>query len=307
LPGRHAICGYVVHAEYPLQGLPACAAEEGPLGRIDLRAGPVAEHLDGGTLFGSLVEVTPEAILIKPFLEERELGRILIRAGREIVVAAVPGAELELEPFILGSGMGAISLQQGLLPLHASAVATETGAIAFSGPTGAGKSTLAMTLTARGHTLLTDDLMLVGNADGAVPLAYPGTPTVRLTVESATALGLGPTGTAVQGGKQRHRLPVGAEPEAPRPLEAIYLLEEGPAIRIEPISPIRAFPAITAEAYRHGWYAPMGLFEARMKDIASLTRRIGCFRLVRPHRFEVMGEVADAVLAHRAELSLPKG
>lgn len=297
---RHAICGYVIRAEYPLHGLPVCVAGQGPLGSITLRYGAVPDHLENAALAQPRLEIAQGEILIKPVLGDRDLGRVLIRAGREIVAAPAPGAELELEPFILGSGIGGISLQRGLLPLHASAVATDTGAIAFSGATGAGKSTLAMMLAARGHALLTDDLMVTGLSDAGVRLAYPGATTVRLNPDSAAALGVEASGAVVQGGKHRHRVEGEAEPRPPLPLEAIYMVEEGPAIAIEPLSPVRAIAAITAEAYRCGWYAPMGVFEARMLDIALLTRRVGCFRLIRPHRFDDMDAVADAVLAHRA-------
>ena len=271
------------------------------MGTIALRRGPVPDHLDGAVLAQPRLEVTPDEILIRPFLGKRALGGILIRAGREIVVAPARGAELELEPFILGSGIGGISLQQGLLPLHASAVSIGSGAIAFSGPTGAGKSTLAMTLAARGHALITDDLAVIDVAEDGTQLAYPSTTMIRLNPDSATALRIGGPGTATPGGKRRYSLQADAEPRSPLPLEAIYVLEQGPAIAIERLPQLHAFTAIAAEAYRCGWYAPMGVFEARMKDIAILSRRIGCFRIVRPHRFAALEEVADAVLAHHAQ------
>ncbi|MEO9129625.1 MAG: hypothetical protein ABI240_00300 [Sphingomonas sp.] len=309
-PGRHAICGYVIHADYPIHGLPVCTAEQGSLGMISVVAGDVPEHLDPDsldhtTLIHPTLEVSPHEILIKPYDGDRPLGRILVRGGREIIVAPAPGANLELEPFILGSGVGGISLQRGLLPLHASAVSIGSTTIAFVGPTGAGKSTLVATLVEQGHTLVADDLTVVRVTERAAPLAYPSAAIVKLNADSASALGIEERGGAMPGRLSKRQFPMhpSAEPRAAVALDAIYILEQGDKTAIHALPQISAFAAIADEAYRRGWFAPMGLFEARMKDIAVLSRQIGCFRLVRPHRFDAMAEVIDALLSHGAGLS----
>jgi hypothetical protein len=73
------------------------------------------------------------------------------------------------------------------LALHASAVVSPRGAVAFLGAAGRGKSTIAALLAAGGWPLLSDDCLLIerhGTAIDALP-AYPG---VRLFPDSLAAM-----------------------------------------------------------------------------------------------------------------------
>ena len=307
LPDRHAICGYVVHAEYPLRGLPVCDAIEGPLGTVILRPGEVSEHLDHSSLTRPSIEVSPDAVLIKPRNGVRSLGRILVRGGREILVAPAPGCEPDLEPYILGSAIGAICLQNGLLPLHASAVSLGSEAIAFAGPTGAGKSTMAAAVAARGHFHVTDDLSVMRLPAEGLPLVYPGTRVMKLCPDSSTALGLDEARVVtapLSNEKLRFRIGAASVSEQPNALAAIYFLERGDTadVVIEPLIGMHAIAAVASEIFRRAWLGPMGSLEARLPDIAEVARRTACFRLKRPHRFDMLPEVVDSVLRHRASL-----
>ena len=57
---------------------------------------------------------------------------------------------------------------EGNTILHASAVAIDGRAIAFAGETGMGKSTLAASLHARGHPVLSDDSLLLLHQNHAI-------------------------------------------------------------------------------------------------------------------------------------------
>jgi len=76
--------------------------------------------------------------------------------------------------------------------LHASAVRTERGVVAFCGDSGAGKSTIATGLRRRGYPVWADDALLleVGARIGAIALPF----VVRLRRESAEFFGLGGRG-----------------------------------------------------------------------------------------------------------------
>jgi hypothetical protein len=77
--------------------------------------------------------------------------------------------------------------KQGRLVLHGSAVLTPHGAVGFLGETGRGKSTLASSFSEKGAPVLTDDCLLVKEADGQL-LAVPSYPSLRLWPEAADAL-----------------------------------------------------------------------------------------------------------------------
>ena len=77
----------------------------------------------------------------------------------------------------------------GRLVLHASAVHLPGfGAVAFAGPAGVGKSTLAAALNRQGCALLSDDALVVGDRRGSLwsSPAYPG---LRLWDDAVLALG----------------------------------------------------------------------------------------------------------------------
>src|SRR4051812_8811885 len=65
--------------------------------------------------------------------------------------------------------------RRNLFFLHASAIATQAGAIVFPGPSGSGKSTLALALARAGFTLLGDDVVFLrrSGSGGAVVLPFP--------------------------------------------------------------------------------------------------------------------------------------
>jgi hypothetical protein len=73
--------------------------------------------------------------------------------------------------------------------LHASAVRTERGVVAFCGDSGAGKSTLAVGLSRRGYPVWADDALLLDASAGirALPLPFD----VRLRRDSAELFRLG--------------------------------------------------------------------------------------------------------------------
>ena len=79
-------------------------------------------------------------------------------------------------------------LSRDRLVLHASAVATPSGAAAFVGFTGSGKSTIAASLAACGFPLLTDDCLVIERSRRGF-VARPFYPGVRLCHDSVRAVG----------------------------------------------------------------------------------------------------------------------
>jgi hypothetical protein len=73
--------------------------------------------------------------------------------------------------------------------LHASAVRTERGVVAFCGESGAGKSTIAVGLSRRGYPVWADDALLLDASARIRALSLPFA--VRLRRDSAELFGLG--------------------------------------------------------------------------------------------------------------------
>lgn len=81
------------------------------------------------------------------------------------------------------------ALLHGLEVFHASAVVIDRSAVAFVGPSGAGKTSVALELCRRGASFLADDVLAVERV-GEELLGYPGTPVAGLDHAEAQRLEL---------------------------------------------------------------------------------------------------------------------
>jgi hypothetical protein len=154
----------------------------------------------------------------------RGTGRVLVRNGEEILVQ--PEADADPSAVLSGPVQAVLWHQRGLLPLHASVIAVGDRAIALSGHSTAGKSTLAAVLAGRGHTVIADDICVVdgGVAGGATVLA--GSSRLRLWRDALDFLGIDPqTLERAAAGKQKYVLDCGTDCRGERrPLAAVIVL-----------------------------------------------------------------------------------
>ncbi len=153
-------------------------------------------------------------------------------------------------PLVLG--------QHGYLVLHASAVATPAGAVAFLGGAGRGKSTLAASFWAAGYPLLADDCLRIDLRSSAL-VAMPSYPAVRLSPEGLRALGLRQATARACGRSKVLVASVGGRrlfADAPIRLARMYVLGRPlasrgrVAVRIEPLSAREMMTNLIAHLYR---------------------------------------------------------
>jgi hypothetical protein len=154
-------------------------------------------------------------------------------AGEDVAIERIRDAHRRL---VLPLALQAL----GQEVLHASAVAFETGAVAFCAESGTGKSTVAYALGQRGHPPCADDAVAIRpgrRGPELIPLPFA----LRLRPASAAYYGQDPGAAEVQ------------DPAARRPLAAICVLErrdEGTGTRR--LGRSEAFPALLAHAYSFG-------------------------------------------------------
>ena len=107
---------------------------------VTIRYGAVPDSLVGAKERGTWYQATPEQLL----LSIDGVGRYLITGGKEIVIERAPNAKDDVvRLFLLGSAVGALLYQKGLLPLHGSAIEANGGCVAILCDSGLGKSALA--------------------------------------------------------------------------------------------------------------------------------------------------------------------
>ena len=231
------------------------------------------------------------------WMDVPRVGRFLVRNGREMIVELCPDApDGDVRAYLLGSAMGALLQQRGLLPLHASAVAVDGRAVAFIAPAGSGKSTIAMHLQHRGHRVICDDICAVEVGDGVARLR-PGLRNLKLWRASLGAIARSPDGLeAVLADMDKYRVPVDA-PAEDRVFDvaAVVLLGWGEEPAVAPLPGAEAVGALIANTFRGQLVAPMGRQAAHWRQCLDLFNAAGVHRLVRPRALDRLAEASALV------------
>jgi hypothetical protein len=267
---------------------------------VDIRIGSTGDGLDGPRHIGPTFQVGHDDYL----LDIEEVAKYRVTKGNEIVIDPSPnGATRDVRVFLLSTVFGALCLQRGLLPLHASAVEVDGRCIAFAGRSRAGKSTLAAFFGKRGYRILCDYLCIL-NVDGSrPPLAWPGAPRIKLWRDAVMEMGHDPERLdRVRNGLEKYQVPVedGAVDGA-LPLARIYALHEA-SLPVEPaierLSGTACFDRVLNSTYRSHLVAPMGRAQAHFAQCAALARSVPVFAAGRRWGFESFAEQAEALERH---------
>lgn len=273
-------CGVRIRSELEVPGLAPARHTSDP--DVTVRWGAV-EAPERWPASGVAAWPSPEADVIS------WAGRAKLRlSATEMVV------ESDRPPFarqcVVGPGLGIVLHRRGWLVLHGSAVEVDGQAVVLLGQKGAGKSTTAAALLARGHRLLTDDLVAV-DVDGQ-PQCAPGPTQMKLWPASAEALGLGgEIQPFVEGLDKGVWFGAHASPR-PVPVAAVCSLAWGDALDLSPLAGARAFGAVFEHVY-----APRFLGAAAGRSLTGPTARLCALarvlRLTRPPRLAELGRAVD--------------
>jgi len=189
VPGAASVANGAVDFEVRLDA-PARPEQSAP-------AGELVAALDGpGARYAAALR--GEALTVRFFAT----GEFEVDLARGAIVARpAPGRGEAMVPVLLAGNVLAIVLGlRGAAVLHASAVELNGAAIAFAGPTGAGKSTVAALMCAAGGAIIGDDAARVEEREGA-PLVHHGPRELRLRPQAAAIAAHvgGATGTTADG------------------------------------------------------------------------------------------------------------
>ena len=227
------------------------------------------------------------------------LADVLVRQGREIVVAPGRASAAAIGSLIAGPVAAALLQQRGLTTLHGSAATScDGGAALFLGGTALGKSSLVAALVARGHQMLADDLTALAWRRGEL-MALPAFPALRLWSDALAHLGWeGRAREPLTEDAKKHLVPL---PEAfcgvPVPVRRCYLLADGMDRETEltPMAKPSAHVALFVHRYRRFFEvcAPSGATPFR--TIAALVRRTPVLRAARSLDGFPLEGLADAV------------
>ncbi len=228
---------------------------------------------------------------------------VAVRDGSEVVVEKRPESDPEaVASFVLGQGLAAILHQRRVLTLHASAVGVGSGAVAFVGDQGAGKTTMAAALCGRGYSLVSDDVLALPGPERDAPVAHGGYPFLKVTEATAQALDGGVRDLdAAYASVPKWKRP--APVDGGRPLRALYVLRWGDSLRIRALSSFEALSEVARHSFAAGLAEATGTQAFYLHRQSALVRSVPVFEMARPRSLDRARSVAATVADHAHSLS----
>ena len=225
--------------------------------------------------------------------------------GTHIAAAPSAGAAWRWERLLLAQVLPLAAALRGMEILHASAVEMAGRAVAFLGSSGVGKTTLAARIVARGARLVTDDVLAVDVANGAVR-AHRGGAVARVDPRELRAMtgkerrGLG----AVRARAEKwHVTPTLASDELPLGLTYHLVrrpeVDEVEIVRVHPYDPA----LLLGSAFLSYLVDPERL--RRQLDVCAAIADTTPLHQVRIGRGSTSAEVSEAVLEHASSALSP--
>jgi hypothetical protein len=241
------------------------------------------------------------------FLRFNELADFTIdRNGREIVCMSRPGIpEDTLQHLLLDQVIPLVINLRGGEALHASAILTRSGVVAFAGPAGSGKSTITASLFKMGYPFVSDDCLPLQEKDQniyAIP-AYPG---LRLWKDTEAHL-FGDNGNkkSVAHYTSKVRVDIEERPESyspePKPFVRLYDIINSPEtdetsdIMIENLSPQDSFMALVRCTFRLD-ISDQEMLVRQFHFHKRIAERVSVRKLSFPRNFNLLPAVREAIV-----------
>jgi hypothetical protein len=263
---------------------------------VHIRLGAVPESLPDAQASGVLFQAAANRFLLR-----LDHARFLVQNGSEILVERLAENEAQLRVFLLGSCFGALLHQRGLLVLHASAVQTPKGAVAFAGVSGSGKSTTLGAFLQRGYPLLSDDLAAIHLNENGQLVVEPAIPRARLWSDSAKRLG------HVTDALQREQpelekfvLPAQNFASSPVPLHRVYLLNSdnlAKNVSLESLPAFKAFNVLVHHTYRKRFLKGLAMQIVHFGLVSAAAGQVAVVMVTRPSKPFLLDELADRLEA----------
>jgi hypothetical protein len=234
------------------------------------------------------------------------------RIGSEIACMPRPGIpEDTIQHLLLDQVIPLVINLRGGEALHASAILTSHGVVAFAGPAGSGKSTITGSLMKMGYPFVSDDCLTLQEKDQTI-FSIPAYPGLRLWDDAQEHL-FGEKGNkksvAHYTSKLRVDIEEGAESYSsePKPFVRLYDIvnssetDETSDIVIERLSPRDSFMALVRCAFRLD-ITDQNMLTRQFHFLKKVTSSISVFRLSFPRNFRFLPDVQKAILNDLKEL-----
>ena len=276
-PYAYTLCGWHTRSDIPLTSvLTSTYGDESVDVVIQIAPGYSPIRKDGRRL-------TFEHSLECSLIGIEDVADFEVRRGREINVWPATGAaQKDIEIFLFGPVWATLCHQQGLLPLHASAILANGHITAFAGHSGVGKSTIAALLGSFGYKLVADDILPISFDQNSVPGAWPYLRRLKLKDDSINQLALTSTelvSETVDKEKYFVRPTYSADDRWSR-LDRIYVLENSQTDSGPPIKQITGADAVRSlidHTYHFNFILGSGRFSDHLVFCTQLASKVAVY------------------------------
>lgn len=203
--------------------------------------------------------------------------------------------EADFAPFIIGWGFAFLFHQRGYTIFHCSALNIDNKAVLVSGVSGAGKSTIALSLIGRGHKYLADDMAIYNPADG--PDLIPAYPLQKVCRD--VSIGLNQE-ELVHINEGRDKFAYHNETDycdVPVPIKAVVMLDahDGDSVTVEEITGLDKYMKVLSCMYLAEIFAAFGTPDGDKFRSLKLSGQIRLLKISRPRGKDTVAEITDTI------------
>jgi hypothetical protein len=263
---------------------------------VNIQIAKVPEVLPQATFSGVRFQGATNEFLLKV----DNVARYLVKNGDTIFVEpAEKASEKDIRLFLMGSAIGALIHQRGMLPFHGSSVIINNQVVIFSGVSGAGKSTLAASFIKRGYPIITDDVCVITLDSENNPVVHPGYPQMKLWADSLEKLGEEEKSLAnVREGISKYTFPVLTNfHQRPERINGIYIIstKNTEGFKIEQIKGIEKFNVLKNNTYRLNFIKGTSTTPSHFKHIEAMSRFCFVKKIERPTKGFHLKDLSDLI------------
>lgn len=234
-------------------------------------------------------------------LQVAGIAKYRVQNGNLITIEAEKEtSENDVRLFLYGSAFAALFHQRGMMPLHATTVYNNDGAIAFAGNSGAGKSTTSFSLIETGKfSLVSDDITILDYKEGKIHV-QPGMPHIKLWADVLEHSSKDISQLKnIRAEIQKYRYPLESQfTDAPAELRAIYFLssQHQKEVTLIPVTGTEKFNLLQNNIFRSQFITGREMQEKYFRLTTAVLQKVQVFRLIRPRLGMTSGEVRDKVI-----------
>ena len=295
--------GISVDSAVSLSGFPTRSSDdtgESKTETLDIRRSSLRERIDD-ELDGVEVYNDPSQGLCihrlaeEFFLQYRNVGRLRVSRD-EIVFSPSANADAsDIEWLVANLGLRLALIQRGTVVFHASAAVVEGSLVAFAGPSGRGKSTIAAACYAAGHTHHSDDVVPVAvTGPGREASVAPGPARMRVNEDVIRSLRLSQAGRQPDGTKAV--IDTGdCHSTAAKELEVLYLLADDDSVAVDHLTTQNAVFELLSNSYALYAKSDAGSTNAHFDACGTIAGSVDVRRLSRPRSLQQLDRSVAAI------------